>query len=237
MRDNLGKLDAVVSIDGASPVTLTPMDQLAFGRDAGNAVTGIAPNDTGVSRRCGRLAFRSESWWIENQSEKRDLFVEYPDVVEWATVPPRGSHTLTGTCTVLVVGNVFTHAIRVRFSPPYSAQFMVTLPETAETEDQKLYTQADKTALAALAEGYLRRWPRHNPSPHSYADAAALLSWDEVTLRRRLENLRDRLAKRGVADLSGPHSSRLLAEFAIRRGVIAVADLSRLARGGEEASA
>lgn len=237
MRDKPGKLDAVVTLDDASSFRLTPKDQLAFGRDGGNGIVGVAPNDTGVSRRAGRLAFRSDSWRIENQSETRDLFVEYPDIVEWATLPPRGSHTVTGTSTVLVVGNVFSHAIQVRLSAAYSAQFVVTLPETGETEEDRLYTEADKTALVALAEGYLRRWPRHDPSPRSYADAAALLGWDEVRLRRRLENLRDRLAKQGVADLSGPHSARLLAEFAIRRGVIGVADLSRLGPEWEEAPA
>ena len=55
----------------------------------------------------------------------------------------------------------------------------------------------------ALFAGYLEPFPRYDPHPKSYADAAARLDWPRTTLVKRVEYLRTRLTNAGVPNLLG----------------------------------
>ena len=89
-------------------------------------------------------------------------------------------------------------------------------------------TPADKLALVALFSGYLEAFPRYDPHPKSYADAAARLDWPRTTLVKRVEYLRTRLTNAGVPNLLGENALPYLAEWALATGLISRADLALL---------
>jgi len=91
------------------------------------------------------------------------------------------------------------------------------------------YTAKDRLALVALFAGYLEGFPRHDPRPRSYADAAARLGWPRSTLTKRIEHLRTRLIAAGVPSLYGERALEALAEHVIATRVITREDLELLA--------
>jgi hypothetical protein len=89
-------------------------------------------------------------------------------------------------------------------------------------------TPADKLALVSLFSGYLEPFPRYDPHPKSYADAASRLDWPRTTLVKRVEYLRTRLTNAGVPNLLGENALPHLAEWALATGLISRADLGLL---------
>jgi hypothetical protein len=79
-----------------------------------------------------------------------------------------------------------------------------------------------------LFSGYLEPFPRYDPHPKSYADAAARLDWPRTTLVKRVEYLRTRLTNAGVPNLLGENALPYLAEWALATALISRADLSLL---------
>jgi predicted DNA-binding protein (UPF0251 family) len=98
---------------------------------------------------------------------------------------------------------------------------------TSATSDVSV-TEAEKLALVALFSGYLEPFPRYDPHPKSYADAAARLGIPRTTLVKRVEYLRNRLTNAGVPNLLGENALQHLAEWALATGLISRADLSLL---------
>ena len=89
-------------------------------------------------------------------------------------------------------------------------------------------TPADKLALVALFSGYLEPFPRYDPHPKSYADAASRLDWPRTTLVKRVEYMRTRLTNAGVPNLLGENALQHLAEWALATALISRADLALL---------
>jgi hypothetical protein len=83
----------------------------------------------------------------------------------------------------------------------------------------------DRLALLALFSGYIEPFPRHDPHPRSYADAAARLGWKRTTLVKRVEYLRTRLADAGVPGMVGETALENLARHALTTGLIGPGDL------------
>ena len=83
-------------------------------------------------------------------------------------------------------------------------------------------------ALTALFSGYLEQFPRYDPHPRSYADAAATLGWPRTTLVKRIEYLRSRLTGAGVPNLLGETALASLAEWALTSRVVTRDDLRLL---------
>jgi hypothetical protein len=88
--------------------------------------------------------------------------------------------------------------------------------------------QLDRLALVALFAGFLETFPRYDPHPRSYADAASCLGWPRSTLVKRIEYLRSRLTKAGVPNLLGENALQHLAEWALTTGVLTRGDLDLL---------
>ena len=100
------------------------------------------------------------------------------------------------------------------------------LPTAAAGE--VVISDQDRLALAALFAGYLEPFPRYDPHPKTYADAASVLGWPRSTLVKRIEYLRTRLTNAGVPNLLGDNALDHLAEWALTSGVLTRSDLDRL---------
>ena len=229
-----------VGESAAEPVTVVAKEKrwdlqrgesVVFGRTGREGVHGLDPTDTGLSRAGCRVALSPSGVVVENLSTRRPLLVEYPLVVRQHRIEPESTHVLVGDATILIPGKNFTHAVLVTLPPhlihdtgPIEAIDSVSAP----TESEGLLTESDRLLLVALAAGYLGRWPRHDPNPRSYEAAAESLSIPVGTAKKRLENIRLRLADHDVLHTSGTHAMRTVIEWAIDTGVVRVSDLNSL---------
>ncbi|HET9058604.1 MAG TPA: FHA domain-containing protein [Acidimicrobiales bacterium] len=208
-------------------------DELTFGRSQRNTIC-LDPADLGISRIAGALENDAGVWWLVNRSGVRPLEV-VDDVGIRTVLPPGRRVAVTGPITVIVEGATRRHALTVDLSPeameelakgPFPAVQMEGNPTRAAGD--VAITSADKLALVALFAGYLEPFPRYDPHPKSYADAAARLNWPRTTLVKRVEYLRTRLTNAGVPNLLGDNALQHLAEWALATGLISRADLALL---------
>lgn len=217
---------AAVIVAGARHL-LDPDRPFTFGRGEGCSVC-LDPTDVGISRLAGSVELDGGAWWVTNRSGSRPLAVVDPLGIR-AVLAPGRRLALDGPVTVVVEGAIRRHALEVVVpeddAPP------VPMPSgTVETSlgIDVAYNEADRLALVALFAGYLRPFPRHDPHPRSYADAAADLGWPRSTLVKRIEYLRTRLTRAGVPNLQGDNALEHLAEHVLTTGVIRREDLALL---------
>jgi hypothetical protein len=206
--------------------------ELTFGRSQRTTVC-LDPADLGISRVAGSLESDAGVWWLVNKSAVRPLEV-VDDVGIRTVLPPGRRVAVTAPITVIVEGATRRHALTVDLPDDAlegrAGPFPVVEVEgnpTRATSDVSI-TPADKQALVALFSGYLEPFPRYDPHPKSYADAAARLSWPRTTLVKRVEYLRTRLTNAGVPNLLGENALQHLAEWALATGLITRADLALL---------
>ena len=188
---------------------------LTFGRSPRTTLC-LDATDLGISRVAGSLEADAGVWWLVNKSTVRPLEV-VDDVGIRTVLPPGRRLAVTAPITVIVEG-----ATRRHVSGP-----QVEGNPTRAASDVAL-TSADKLALVALFSGYLEPFPRYDPHPKSYADAAARLDWPRTTLVKRVEYMRTRLTNAGVPNLLGDNALQHLAEWALATGLIGRADLALL---------
>jgi hypothetical protein len=213
---------------GAQQFDLDPAQPFRFGRADDDGIVGLDSLDTGISRLAGRIV-PGDGWLVENRSEARPLLVEFPRVVRRQAVVPGGTCRLGGPAVILVPGRSLTHALEVDLPLLAPSPDDATSRASAQQQtDVDPLTRPDHLALVAIGEGYLRRWPRHDPNPRSYEDAAARLDVSPTALRRRIERLRDHLAAHGLFVAAGPHALRELVEYHIDIGRLHVSDLELL---------
>jgi len=221
-----------VTVEGEVHLLSTD-EPLSFGRDSSNSVV-LPIDDVGLSRRAGEVLHRDGQWWVVNASSSRPFEV-VDDLGFSSVVAPGRRLALDGEATVVVTGTVRRHAlvIRVPTDDTGSADHGPSAADgTGEVETSVgtgvVVNDADREALAALFEGYLRPFPRHDPHPRTYADAAARLDWPRTTLVKRIEYLRNRLTAAGVPSLHGDNALRSLAEYVISTAILTRDDLDRL---------
>ena len=133
-------------------------------------------------------------------------------------LPPGRRAALTGSLTVIVEGQVRRHALNVEAGlpqPPLAPIATLADSRPTVTAGQVMIGDADRQAMVALFAGYLEPFPRYDPHPKSYADAAARLDWPRTTLVKRIEHLRTRLTNAGVPNLFGGNALDALAEWAL----------------------
>jgi hypothetical protein len=225
-------VDVMVTV-GESRFELSPGEILTFGRDPSCAVC-LDPDDLGISRLAGSVEADGGTWWVFNRSSVRPL--EAVDEIGIRTILAPGRRlAVVGPLTVVVEGSVRRHAIRVHSSPPEGS---VAPPPAAPGDVRPTVTAADvvindqdRLALTAIFSGYLESFPRYDPHPRSYADAAAILGWPRTTLVKRIEYLRTRLSNAGVPNLQGENALSVLAEWVLITGTLSRDDLVRLPRG------
>lgn len=207
-------------------------EELTFGRSQ-QATVCLDPSDLGISRLAGSLKAESGVWWLVNRSTVRPLEV-VDDVGIRTVLPPERRVALVGPVTVIVEGATRRHALTIDMPEPPEGSGRSSSPlpavegsPTRAASDVSI-TPADKLALVALFSGYLESFPRYDPHPKSYAEAAARLAWPRTTLVKRVEYLRTRLTNAGVPNLLGENALQHLAEWALATGLVTRADLELL---------
>lgn len=212
---------------------LAPGEALTFGRDPACSVC-LDPDDLGISRRSGSVEHDGGTWWVVNQSAARPL--EVVDEIGIRTVVAPGRRlAIVGPLTVVVEGLVRRHALAVHTAggpgdddPGASPRARSDDLRPTVTASEVVINDRDRLALVALFSGYLEPFPRYDPHPRSYADAAARLGWARTTLVKRVEYLRQRLSAAGVPNLQGENALPHLAEWALVTGTLTRDDLGLL---------
>lgn len=221
-----------VGIGGRS-LEVSRDEGLTFGRSQRTTLC-LDPSDLGISRVAGSIESDAGVWWLVNKSTVRPLEV-VDDVGIRTVLPPGRRIAVTAPITVVVEGATRRHALTVDLPEESLEGFgggpfptlQVEGNPTRAASDVSI-TPADKLALVALFSGYLEPFPRYDPHPKSYADAAARLDWPRTTLVKRVEYLRTRLTNAGVPNLLGDNALQHLAEWALATGLIGRADLALL---------
>jgi hypothetical protein len=208
-------------------------EELTFGRSQRTNIC-LDPADLGISRVAGALESDAGVWWLVNRSGVRPLEV-VDDVGIRTVLPPGRRLAVTGPMTVVVEGATRRHALTVDL-PEEALENLhragISMPQsdgspTRAAADVSI-TAAEKEALVALFSGYLEPFPRYDPHPKSYADAAARIHCPRTTLVKRVEYLRTRLTNAGVPNLLGENALQHLAEWALATGLVTRDDLSLL---------
>ena len=178
---------------------------------------------------------------MTNRSTGRPFAVA-DDIGIRTVLAPGRRLALTGPATVIVEGSNLRHAIRISVEPDTAgpgpgagtgagadeADPDAVLPTS--TTEGVVVNELDRLALVALFAGYLESFPRYDPHPRSYADAAAALGWPRTTLVKRIEYLRIRLTSAGVPNLLGETALSYLAEWVLATSVLTRDDLELLRR-------
>jgi hypothetical protein len=211
---------------------LGPGQALTFGR-AESCDVCLDPDDVGISRLAGSVEYVDGVWFVTNRSTGRPVSAVDPLGFRTVLAPGRRM-AVDERLSIIVEGQVRRHELVV--TAPRAPTASVVSPPDAEGLPTEMgggvsYTDDDRRALAALFAGYLRPFPRYDPRPRSYADAAAVLGWPRTTLVKRVEYIRTRLVRAGVPNLQGDRALEALAEHVIAGGVIGRDDLERLGEG------
>ncbi len=221
--------EVVVVHDGVE-TPLDPSQALTFGR-AVTCRVRLDPDDRGISRLAGSIEHESGTWWVCNRSAVRTLTVVDDLGIRSVVAPGRRIH-IAGPVTVVVEGSTRRHALEVWTggapvldAPPADDGQLGSTSTAAEV----VISELDRVALVAVFAGYLESFPRYDPHPRSYADAAARLGWSRTALMKRVEYIRIRLTRAGVPNLIGDTALPHLAEWALTTRVLTRDDLDLLA--------
>ena len=224
-----------------------PGTKVTFGRDQQSTVV-LPTNDLGISRTAGSFAWQHDMWWLSNDSASSMLYLS-GDLGFRVDLPP-GMRTPIEQwhAKVRLNGKLASHELRLRLpfldddEPEGTAAGgeqlaadgtarKATSPHVrTSTRNRAPLTPDDRLVLAARFEEYLD-W-RHvgEPAPRSARQAAERIGWDPHTVTKRCENIRNRYARHGVAELRGPRALEELAALLISTGELTAEDLQRLPR-------
>lgn len=212
---------------GARTDELGPADVFTFGRDDACSLC-LDPDDLGISRLAGSVEHDGGTWWLVNRSGVRPLDV-VDDLGIRTVLAPGRRLAVDREITVIVEGSIRRHAIQVRAEvDPIPAAGAPGEGRPTSVGEGVIVNDADRQAMAALFAGYLEAFPRYDPHPRSYADAAARLGWPRTTLVKRIEYLRNRLTNAGVPNLLGDNALEHLAVYALTTGLLTKDDLADL---------
>jgi hypothetical protein len=227
MNDETG---LTVVVNGSSR-HLAEGECLTFGR-AEHCTICLDPHDMAISRLAGEVRRVGEVWFVANRSRSRQLALVDRFGLRHVLGPGRRD-SIEGRVRVIVEGARMTHEL-VFEGPLPGGDGGDGGDDPATGADSGLSTlsgqnvminDADRRALVALFAGYLHEGKRYDPSPKSYAAAAARLGWPRTTLVKRVEYIRTRLTNAGVPNMQGWNALSALAEYALTTGLIKREDL------------
>lgn len=230
-----GPTGAAVLIDGRE-IDLDERQPFVFGRAEADDIVGLDATDMGISASAGSVEFEWDLWWVVNRSTKRRLLIEAAPGTRPVELAPGQRQVLSSArTTVLVPGAIYTHRVEVCLPVAAVAALRVQTAgggDTITAGDVTL-SERDRQAVVALFAGYLRAFPRHDPHPVSYQQAAEVLGppWTRTTVRKQIERLKARLARAGVY-VDGVHSNEQLADHLLSVGLLSPVDLDVLAEAG-----
>ena len=211
---------------------VAPSTPLVFGRSTAHADVGLDPDDMGISGRAGSIEWRTGAWWLVNLSGKRPLLLEQATGAQVRVEKGTQVALTDAHRAVLVPGAIHTHRLELSVPEPgESPAAAIVAAETGTiTPGEVSLSTKDRTVLAALFGGYLRPFPRHDPRPVTYQQAAVTLGapWTPLTVRKQIERLKARLARAGVY-FEGRHANEDLADHLMATGLLGAADLELLA--------
>jgi len=220
--------DVLRVLAGGAEHVLDPGERFTFGR-AASCTVQLDPDDPAISRLAGVIERDGEVWFLINRSGRRALTMV--DRFGLRSVLAPGSRAAVEGRVRVIVDGADSHELILHGPPPTSQ------PEPAEATgsptaagDGVIVNDHDRRALVALFAGYLQEGERYDPSPKSYAGAAARLGWPRTTLVKRIEYLRSRLARAGVPNMHGWNALSALAEYALTTRLITKEDLRLLER-------
>lgn len=222
-------VDAVhLLVAGEGPIRIHPGEPFTFGRSPGCDLT-LDDSDRSISRVAGLVEYVDGVWFLVNASTSRPLYL-IGEVGLRRTVPTGGREVLPNGETRVVVVGIRTHelvlavgeaavAAHAHLGPTGSGSDRTTMPSITVNE---------RTALLAVAEGYLLPHPRHDPQPRTYNEAGERLGLPVSTVRKRVENVRRKLIESGVFQIEGADARAATVEFALAVRLITGADLPLL---------
>jgi len=229
-----GDASASVLIGGERFVA-SPDQPLVFGRDDGNGVVGLHADDMGLSAVAGSLELAWGVWWVINQSTKRPLLLEHPGGTTQMRLAPGHRHALTtDRVDILVPGAIYTHVLEVALPEAYVAGLrggggtLTTGTLTGEVVD---LSDRERDALTGMCAGYLASFPHRREHPNTYEEAARLLGgepWTADKVRKAVERVKDRFARKQQIYFQGPQGNYDLAVSLVASGVLSGEDLARL---------
>jgi hypothetical protein len=209
-----------------------PGDRVTFGREPSSTIV-LPIDDLGISRTAGSMECRDGVWWLSNDSSSSMLYLSADlgfrvDLPPGMRVPVEQWHA-----KVRLAGMLTNYTLRLRLPHLDDGEPAASEPGTSphvrtSTRNRAPLTESDRLVLAARFEDYLD-W-RHvgEPSPRSARQAAERIGWDPHTVTKRCENIRNRYARHGVAELRGPRALAELAALLISTGELTADDLRRL---------
>jgi hypothetical protein len=213
---------------------LSPNDVVTFGRDPSCTIS-FGKDDRTISRHVGQIHYLNGLWWITNLSSKRVLDI-YDATGFHISLPvsepglPQTTRAIDQSrLTVVVVGTDEDHelVLRPEALPASVVVGSPTDPVSTITHDPRL-TELRREVLVAMARGYLRTGPHHDPNPLTYAQVATLLGLSQATVMKRVQAVRDQLVKNGVVGLQVNDARRALCEWLLKMRWIGPQDIEWL---------
>jgi hypothetical protein len=226
-----------------------PGERFTFGRDAESTVV-LPMKDLGISRTAGSFAHQHDLWWLSNDSSSSMLYLS-ADLGFRVDLPPGMRVPIEQWHAKVRLNGMFGSSYTLRLRLPHldgeepepqgagdqrsqaaegeAEANRVTSPHArTSTRNRAPLSPTDRLVLAARFEEYLD-W-RHvgEPAPRSAKQAAERIGWDPHTVTKRCENIRNRYARHGVAELRGPRALEELAALLISTGELTAEDLRRL---------
>lgn len=179
---------------------------------------------------------RDGLWWLANTGSQLTATVSDTAGSVQAFLSPGARLPLVfATTTVLFTAGPTTYDLTLVGSEP---TFEVSDPAGATTGDTTigpvLLTDSQKAVIVALSEPLLRRDGTGTSAIPSSKEAAARLGWEMTRFNRKLDNVCDKLDRRGVRGLRGgpgqlaTNRRARLVEHAVASRLVTVEDLHLL---------
>lgn len=184
---------------------------IRFGRNRPDVDVCVGEDDPQVSREHGTVVFTDGQWWIANTGKgpirlgnvgylfPRDERLPIPDGYTPAFImgSPKGRNP----------GERREHLIELYVAGPSGTRPAARHADPTRPPRTWSLTRDDRLALIAIGQRYL--YHDFHPLPMGYKQAAEQLAeldpeagWTEVRVRRRVENVRNRLSRAGVPGLT-----------------------------------
>ena len=186
----------------------------------------------GISSQAGSVESDRGLWWVVNRSRKRPLLLDIGGGGALQRLVSGHRHAVNCPhLSVLVPGVIYTHRLEVIVPEEQLVTFCHDRPPTGTITGEVHLTENERDAVVALVAGYLEDFPRRQPRPRTYQEAADALGspWTKTSVRKQIERLKDRLAAHEHY-FTGPQANYELADHLVDQGVVTAADLGRLAR-------
>ncbi len=220
-----------LAVDYCGSITkLHPGDTLEFGR---NAQLDIDDNKF-LHRRLGTFFDRDGSWWLANVGRSIAISVHDRNSRSEATVAPGTEFLMVyQEAVVRFAAGPTTYEIDIRWGGNMTPDLDQSVPTDTITVSDLPLTTDQRLLIVVLAEPTLADPVAEFRLPTN-REAAHRLDWKITKFNRKLDNVCEKLSKKGVTGLhsggGGVASDRRqrLVKYAVETGLVSPADLELL---------